>query len=110
MRQFGKGRNNIFRGVGISVVIFMGTLLLFLLAIGNATKQTQKEQKQSLADAVERSLLQCYVTEGCYPENFAYLEEKYGILYDKEQFRVDYQVYGTNMRPEVTILELEEAD
>jgi hypothetical protein len=50
------------------------------------------------------------VTEGRYPENFAYLEEKYGIVYDKTHYRVDYIAYGSNMRPEVTIVELEGSD
>lgn len=110
MKQFGKKENSVFRGAGISIAIFIVMLTLFLAAIGTTTKQTLAEQKNSLKDAVERSLMQCYVTEGRYPENFAYLEKKYGIIYDKKQFRVDYHVYGSNMRPEVTILELEEAD
>lgn len=110
MRRFGRKNNSIFRGIGISAALFTGAMFLFLLAVGNVTEQTIQEQKQSLADAVERSLMQCYVTEGCYPEDFGYLEEKYGILYDRKQFRVDYHVYGSNMRPEVTIVEVEEAD
>lgn len=110
MKGFGRKGNRVFRGAGISAAIFTALLILFLNAIGKTTEATLTEQKNSLEDAVERSLMQCYVTEGSYPESFAYLEKKYGIIYDKKQFRVDYRVYGSNMRPEVTILELEEAE
>lgn len=94
----------------LSVIIFLVTLVTFLYAIGETTEQTLEEQKKNLVAAVEQSLLQCYVTEGRYPEDFSYLEENYGLIYDKKQFRVDYRVYGTNMRPEVDILILEEID
>lgn len=110
MRRFSRRNNSTFRGMGISTALFAGTMFLFLLAVGKMTEQTVQEQKQSLAAAVERSLIQCYVTEGRYPEDFAYLKEKYGILYDSKRFRVDYRVYGSNMRPEITIVELEETD
>lgn len=116
MRRF-DGRNGKYRrregvlhGIGSSVLIFLVVLILFLFAIGKTTEQTMQEQKRCLEEAVERSMLQCYVTEGRYPESFSYLETKYGIVYDKEHFRVDYIAYGSNMRPEITIVELEGAD
>lgn len=98
------------RGILLSVLIFLAVLSGFAYAIGATTQQTLQEQKQNLEAAVEQSLLQCYVIEGRYPESFDYLQEHYGISYDEEQFRVDYRVYGTNMRPEVDVLVLEEQD
>ena len=111
MRRFGARRQG-FGGsantnVLISVLLFLVVITGFVYAIGQTTMQTLKEQKQNLEAAVEQSLLQCYVIEGRYPENMDYLEEHYGISYDKEQFRVDYRVYGTNMRPEVDVVVLE---
>ena len=96
------------RSVVISVLVFLTVLVGFLYVIGETTEQTLQEQQKNLEAAVEQSLLQCYVTEGRYPENFSYLQENYGLVYDEEQFRVDYRVYGTNMRPEVEVLVLEE--
>lgn len=114
MRRFNTRRQR-FGGSGngsmlISVLLFLAVLFGFVYAIGETTQQTLQEQKQNLEAAVEQSLLQCYVIEGRYPEDFAYLEEHYGISYDREQFRVDYRVYGTNMRPEIDVLVLEEQD
>ena len=93
MRGFGRRRQR-FGGSAnssmlVSVLIFLIVLLGFVYAIGETTQQTLQEQKQNLEAAVEQSLLQCYVIEGRYPQDFAYLEEHYGISYNKEQFRVD---------------------
>lgn len=96
------------RSVVVSVLVFLAVLVVFLYATGETTKQTLQEQQKNLEVAVEQSLLQCYVTEGRYPEDFSYLQENYGLVYDEERFRVDYRVYGTNMRPEIEVLILEE--
>ena len=102
------GRGNTLRGMVISVIMFLGVLVLFLTVVGKTSEGTLEEQKRYLEEAVEQSLLQCYVTEGRYPESFSYLEEKYGLIYDKEHFRVDYTVYGSNLYPEVKVLVLKE--
>jgi hypothetical protein len=102
-----KSHGSFLKSVGGSVLVFLAVLLVFLFAIGKMGEQTADEQKQYLQEAIERSMLQCYVTEGRYPSSFDYLQEKYGIVYDSTHFRVDYVVYGSNMRPEVTIVELE---
>lgn len=96
------------RSVVLSVVLFVGVMVLFMSVISKTSETSVQEQKRYLEEAVEQSLLQCYVTEGRYPESFAYLEEKYGLIYDKESFRVDYRVYGSNLYPEVKVLVLKE--
>ena len=56
-----------------------------------------------------RNITACYATEGRYPESLAYLKEKSGLSYDEKTFFVDYIVRGSNLRPEVTIIERKEA-
>lgn len=101
-------KGNTRKGIIISVVIFAFVLFLFVYLIGKTAENSVQEQQKYLKEAIRQSLLQCYVTEGRYPENFSYLEEKYGLLYDKEHFRVDYRVYGSNLYPEIKVLVLEE--
>jgi len=101
-------KNNRKKNIVISLLLFTGVLVLFLTIISKTAEQSVEEQQKYLEEAVEQSLLQCYVTEGRYPESFSYLENKYGIIYDKELFRVDYRVYGSNLYPDVKILVLEE--
>lgn len=101
-------RGKTLQGVAVSVAIFAVVLVLFIYVVGKTAEKSIQEQQQYLEEAIRQSLLQCYVTEGGYPENFSYLEEKYGLLYDRKHFRVDYRVYGSNLYPEVKVLVLEE--
>jgi hypothetical protein len=87
---------------GLFILIFIG----FLFAVSKASKGSVDEQRKNLEGAVDRAVMQCYVTEGRYPESFDYLQKNYGIIYDDELFRVDYVIYGTNMKPDVTIINI----
>ncbi len=91
----------------ISALLFVLIFIGFLFTVSKASKGSQAEQRQSLSDAIDRAIIQCYVTEGRYPESFDYLQKNYGIIYDEEMFRVDYVIYGSNMRPDVTIINLQ---
>lgn len=101
-------QKNVAGSTMISAGLFLLIFILFLFAVSKASAGSVQEQRQSLSDAIDRAIIQCYVTEGRYPESFEYLQENYGIIYDDERFRVDYVIYGSNMRPEVTIINLED--
>ena len=91
----------------ISAGLFILIFIFFLFAVSKATKGSVNEQSKNLKDAIDRAIIQCYVTEGRYPESFDYLQKNYGIIYDDELFRVDYVIFGTNMKPDVTIIKLQ---
>ncbi len=91
----------------ISAVLFILIFIGFLFAVSKASSSSIYEQRQSLSEAIDRAIIQCYVTEGRYPESFEYLQKNYGIIYDDDMFRVDYVIYGSNMKPDVTIINLQ---
>ena len=47
----------------------------------------------------------CYAIEGSYPESLQYLKDNYGLTYDEEKYFIDYQVLGSNILPDVTIID-----
>ena len=85
-------------------VIFPVILIVFLLAIGSLRETTVTKQQESLESALMRDIAHCYAVEGFYPPSLDYIEEHYGLTYNKKLFFVDYQPIGSNMRPNVTIL------
>ena len=101
-------KKNVLSATMTSVILFIAIFIVFLFVVSKASKGSIAEQRQSLSDAIDRAIIQCYVTEGRYPESFEYLQQNYGIIYDDERFRVDYVIYGSNMRPDVTIINLED--
>lgn len=85
----------------------LGFILLFIVfikGIASVSETTIDKQKESLTTALNRSITQCYAVEGTYPPSLEYIEDHYGLTYDHDKFFVDYQVYGANMYPTVTVL------
>ena len=91
----------------ISAGIFIVIFILFLTAVARTSRGTIAEQKKMLESAIDKGIVQCYVTEGRYPESFEYLKDNYGITYEEDLFRVDYMAFGSNMKPNVTIITLQ---
>lgn len=60
--------------------------------------------QQILYDAVNKDIVHCYSIEGMYPPNVKYIEDHYGLIYDKNKYLVDYEYFGSNIIPKVTIV------
>ena len=87
------------------VLILVIVLLGFSIFANSMTDSNASREKEILQNAIDRSITQCYALEGVYPDNLEYLEEEYGLTYNKDHFFVDYQYIGSNLRPDITIIE-----
>ncbi len=101
-------RNNEAKSIIISAALFIVIIVAFLLVVSKLSKGSVDEQQETLYAAIDRGMVQCYVTEGRYPQDFEYLKDNYGIIFDEDRFRVDYFVYASNMKPLVTVIQMEE--
>ena len=88
----------------IPYLLFPAILIVFLLALSSIQDSALQKQQESLETALERSISQCYAVEGSYPPSLEYLKQHYGLLYDEDSFFIDYEYYGSNLLPEVTVL------
>lgn len=101
---YGKEQRGI-KGAWASLIVFLVVALLFCAGIDEASEKARREEKASLEKAVWRSITQYYAIEGRYPESLDALKGEYGLQYDAEEFFVDYQVFGANLMPDVTVLD-----
>ena len=90
----------------LPILLFLIIGILFVSGVSSVSDTTLTKQKESLETALHRSISQCYAVEGIYPPNLDYIEENYGLTYDKTLFRIDYQPFSSNIFPDVTILYL----
>jgi hypothetical protein len=90
--------------IRIAYILLPVLIALFWYLINSVDSSTLARQQESLSDALNRDILHCYAVEGFYPPSLEYLEDHYGLKYDKETFVIDYQPIASNMRPDVTIL------
>ena len=98
-------KQHINRNFIISVCVFLLIVLLFYQGIESLSSGSVRRQKESLENALNRSITYCYAVEGSYPESLDYLKEHYGITYDEDRFFVDYKIIGANILPDVTIIQ-----
>lgn len=87
------------------VLIFVIVLIFLIKEVHIWSDKNLTKQKDILQNALNHSMVQCYAVEGRYPESIEYLEKHYGITYDKENFFVDYEIVGSNIMPEITVME-----
>lgn len=90
----------------LPVILFIVIATLFIRGISSVSDTTLSKQRESLETALHRSISQCYAVEGLYPPTLEYIEQHYGLTYDKDLFRVDYQPFSSNIFPDITIIYL----
>ncbi|MCM1190757.1 MAG: hypothetical protein NC541_15890 [bacterium] len=90
--------------VWLPIAVFAVIFILFLGGVSSVSETTYAKQKESLETALSRSIAQCYAVEGAYPPDLQYLKDHYGLTYDESEFLVDYDFYGSNLVPDVTVL------
>lgn len=95
----------------LSCIVCICVLLLaagiFIRGFTSLSESTVSRQRDTLESALNRCITSCYVTEGMYPESLDYIKANYGLVYNEDIFYVDYRVSGSNIPPEVTIIEKE---
>ncbi len=102
-----KKRKRHFAGL-FSLLLALLVLVLTVKGLDNIQSSNDAEQAKILESAVTRSITACYALEGAYPPDITYLTEHYGLVYDSEQYFIDYQYIGANLRPDVTIIKRNE--
>lgn len=95
-------RENIF-----AIVLFAAIAVMMVAALRDASGASNAEQLRIAEESVRRAVVSCYAMEGRYPDSYEYLKENYGVCVDEQKFVVRYEVFGSNIMPEITILEVD---
>ena len=86
-------------------LLAVAVLLVFLTSLSNLEQGRSEEDKRQLEDALRRASVACYAAEGIYPPDLDYLREHYGIQIDETRYTVVYDVFASNLMPDITVLE-----
>ncbi len=89
----------------LAAVAFLVVLSVIFFLRFPSNRPASEESVQKLRDSILRSATQCYALEGAYPPSVEYLEEHYGLLYDKKRFTVEFQTWEqANVKPTVIVI------
>lgn len=72
-------------------------------AVSSGNRNLEEESAAALQQAIADSARQCYIVEGVYPSNLAYLEDNYGLQINREDYFVKYDAFAQNLPPTVKV-------
>jgi len=85
-------------------IVFIVIFVVFLSGVRATAVSQEEEALQAVQESISRAILSCYAIEGRYPDNFEYLQKNYGLSIDEGKYVIFYQVFGTNIMPQVDVL------
>lgn len=88
----------------LALLLLLGAAGLLRMTLPRSGRDMEEESIAALKAAVERSARQCYVVEGFYPPSLEYLEENYGLQINTDEFVVVYDVFASNISPDVRVV------
>lgn len=103
--KFQKGKNYQNMSVWANVVFI--TIAIVLMVVGTIQYERNNNQvsTDSIAYTIEKYAVTCYATEGSYPPDLAYLEKHYGLILDTDNYQYDYEIFGSNVLPSISVFE-----
>ena len=91
----------------LTALLAGAVLVWFLSALANLSDGQTEEGRRQLEDAIRRAAVACYAAEGVYPPDLDYLQTHYGIQVDTAHYVVSYEIFASNLMPDITVLELQ---
>lgn len=89
----------------VPCALFSAMIAWFVISVNNAASSKEDRELSALKNTVENGITMCYAVEGVYPESVEYLSSNYGLIYDKSKYIIHYDIFASNIRPTVMILE-----
>lgn len=88
--------------------ILLGTITIIIVYGFTAMDQFWNKSDVQYTDAIKQAILRtsahCYALEGSYPPSLEYMEQNYGLILDHRKYSYVYEIFASNIRPEVEVL------
>lgn len=88
--------------------ILLGTITIIILygvfGMDRFSRSADSRHTDAIKQAILTTATHCYALEGSYPPDIAYLEENYGLMLDRQKYSYVYDIFASNIRPEVEVL------
>lgn len=88
----------------IAIIVLAAAIAAALLAYAWAAPELESMSAKTLEDAVVARANQCFAIEGAYPPNLKYLEDNYGLVVNKNDYMVTYEVFADNVPPNIFVV------
>lgn len=98
------GLSGFLRSQGMALILFIIVAAAVFAGVGNVSQKSSDEELKMAQDSIRRAVVSCYAIEGRYPDTYEYLKENYGITVDESKYIVHYEIFASNIMPEITVI------
>lgn len=95
---------NFINGSRMYIIIAILFIPIFIYVIHVADTSSSNEAMRLVTESIKRATITCYAIEGSYPPSFQYLKDNYSISIDENTFAVHYEIFASNIMPEITVI------
>lgn len=88
-----------------AIVLFFSIAIITINGISETSKTSAAEEIRLAKESITRAVISCYALEGMYPESYEYIKENYGVRINEEKYFVSYDIFASNIMPDITIIE-----
>ena len=89
----------------LGLLVFAAVAAWMVLGVREASEVSDREGLRLAEQAVRQAAVSCYALEGTYPATYENLKRSSGIAVDEEKYSVFYDIFASNIMPEITVLE-----
>lgn len=89
------------------VIVFLVVISVLLAGGFYFEYMSNMQNIDLLRQSARKAVVQCYSIEGEYPQNMEYLEKNYGLEYNHDKYFIDYELFASNVMPNIDVFERE---
>ena len=94
------------KSVMVALGVFIAIFVFCAAALQTLSGNIEENETETLKNAIDNAVVNCYSIEGRYPESLDYIVENYGVVIDNEKYIVRYNIFASNIKPQVTVIEV----
>lgn len=89
------------------ILVFFMVISIFVCGGFYFDYMSNMQNIDLLRQSARKAVVQCYTIEGEYPRDIEYLEKNYGLEYNHEKYFIDYEIFASNIMPNIDVFERE---
>ena len=91
--------------VVLGLAAFAVAAALVLQGLGRASAVSDQEELELAGRAIRQAAVSCYALDGAYPATYQELKDRCAIAVNEEKYAVFYEIFASNIMPEITVTE-----
>jgi len=87
------------------ILAFAAIAVWVALGLRQTAESSGREGLRLAEESIRRAAVSCYAVEGAYPATYDDLKAWSGIRVDEERYAVFYEIFASNIMPDITVVE-----